>query len=268
MHFYSQDSKGKVSPKHFVENKSKGGLRPSRVTDAKKAAKEGETWFPSVTGILNILDKPALVNWKVDKHLEQVHSLINNNAELRSDDFEGFKRMIKAKTQEAMDSAPKAGTAIHNVLEDYIGRGIEPTDEIELLICHNVEELLTEHCYPDFMNHAFIAEQYFVNNEHGYAGCADLYSDTWVIDYKSKQEASKFKPGKMAYPEHYRQLASYGKSLCDEGFKAANIFICLETGECDFHPHPQEDLDKGWLDFLDCLSIYGRNTYKAIKGEA
>ena len=42
MHFYSKDENGKVQPKHFVENKSKGGLIPSRVTDAKKAAKEGE----------------------------------------------------------------------------------------------------------------------------------------------------------------------------------------------------------------------------------
>ena len=46
MHFYATNKEtGKVEPKHFVENKSKGGLRPSRVTDAKKAAKnEGIDW--------------------------------------------------------------------------------------------------------------------------------------------------------------------------------------------------------------------------------
>lgn len=261
MHFYAKNKDGKVEPKHFVENKSKGGLRPSRITDAKKAAKNGERWYPSVTTILNILDKPALVNWKVDKHLEQVHNLICSDTELRSDDFDGFKRMIKAQTQESLDSAPKAGTAIHQVLEDFIGKGIAPVDEIEQKICMNVVDVLVENCGIEYHNHPFLVEKYFVNESHGYAGCADLYSDEWVIDYKSKQEASKFKPGKMAYPEHTRQLASYGKSLCDKGFKAANIFICLETGEVDFHEHNQEALENGWLDFKDCLSIYNRNTY-------
>ena len=263
MHFYAKTTEG-VKPKHFVENKSKGGLRPSRVTDAKKAFKNGEVWLPSVTTILNILDKPALVNWKVDKHLEQVHNLICNDVELRSDDLEGFKRLIKAQTQEALDSAPKAGTAIHNTLEIFIRDGIAPLDEIEQKICMNVVKVLKEHCGFDYNNHDFKTESYFADETIGYAGCADLVSDTWVIDYKSKQEASKFKPGKMAYPEHYRQLASYGRALSKTDFRAANIFVCLETGEVDFHEHSQEDLQKGWLDFLDCLSIYHRNTYNPL----
>ena len=112
-------------------------------------------------------------------------------------------------------------------------------------------------------------EEYFVNKEHGYAGCADLIirgDENWVIDYKSKQEAAKFKPGKMAYPEHTRQLASYGIAFFgDKPFRAANIFICLETGEIDFHEHEQSKIESGWLDFVDCLSIYKRNTYNPLE---
>ena len=266
-HFYTKTAEGKIEPRHFVENKSKGGLRPSRITDAKKALKEsGEVWLSSVTTVLNILDKPALVNWKVDKHLEQVFNLINSDTELRSSDLDGFLRHIKAITQESLDAAPKAGTDIHNVLEVFMRDGIAPLDEIEQKICMNVVAVLKEHCGFDYHNNYFNCEKYFANHDIGYAGCADLSSPKWIIDYKSKQEASKFKPGKMAYPEHYRQLAAYGHALCDEGFKGANIFICLETGEVDFHLHSSEDLDKGWLDFLDCLSIYERNTYNP-KGE-
>ena len=67
MHFYHADG----SPRHFVEMTSRPGeLRPTRITDVRKAAKAGEPWFPSVSTVLNILDKPALKNWLVDQHID------------------------------------------------------------------------------------------------------------------------------------------------------------------------------------------------------
>ena len=260
MHFYATNKEtGKVEPKHFVENKSKGGLRPSRVTDAKKALKGGERWYPSVTSVMNILDKPALNNWKVDQALLSVHTLINSNTELRSDDFEGFKRHIRAVTEERANEAPKAGTAIHDVLEKFWSDGTLPKDEIEQKICCNVRAVLLEHTglAPEKWN----CEDYFIEKTFGYAGQADLVNSGWVIDYKSKQEAAKFKVGKMAFSDHSRQLGAYGAALCQPDFRAANIFICLENGEVDFHEHDAKSLHNGYFDFLDCLEIYKRNTY-------
>ena len=124
MHFYAKTEKG-IEPKHFVPMaKDPSKTRPSRTTDAKKAAKNGEVWYPSVTSVLNILDKPALVNWKVDKHLEQAFDYaceIAESLDIGSDEMkQSFNRAIKAKTQEALDAAPKAGTDIHQILEDYL----------------------------------------------------------------------------------------------------------------------------------------------------
>ena len=260
MHFYAEVN-GKIEPKHFVPmSKDPSKTRPSRTTDAKKAAKTGEIWYPSVTGVLNILDKPALVNWKVDKHLEQAY--LPYEGEVLS--FDDWKRMIKAKTQEELDKAPKAGTDIHKILEDNLCVDNRERDthlsEMENAIIDRVGNTLMDKGIDVTQKDL---EGYFICKEYGYAGCADLANQDWVIDYKSKQEAAKFKPGKMAYPEHCRQLASYGRALCGDSFRAANIFICLETGEIDFHEHSKEDLHNSWLDFLDCLSIYSRNTYKA-----
>ena len=133
--------------------------------------------------------------------------------------------------------------------------------DIEKIICANVEKVINENDIK--LTHR---EKYFIDKIYGYAGCADLVGENWVIDYKSKQEASKFKPGKMAYPEHVRQLAAYGNAIHDDTyFHAANIFICLETGEVDFHRHDDEKLTNGMDDFLSCLDIYSRNTYKVEK---
>lgn len=263
MHFYTK-TEGKVQPRHFVPmTKDPSKTRPSRTTDARKALKSGEVWYPSVTGILNVLDKPALVNWKVDKHLEQAFEVYENRdfKDASFGGFDSYKKTIKAITQEAMDAAPKAGTDIHKVLEDHLFL-TTPKDAIEAKIVKSCEVLIMGLETADDVSLSK-KEQYFIDETLGYAGCADLVVGNWVIDYKSKQEAAKFKPGKMAYPEHHRQLAAYGRALIGENFRAANIFICLETGEIDFHEHDQEKLQHGWGDFKDCLSIYNRNTYKA-----
>jgi len=43
------------------------------------------------------------------------------------------------------------------------------------------------------------------------------------------------------------------------------VFLCLETGEVDFCEASQEDLEKGYGTFLDCLSIYKRETFNPVE---
>ena len=259
-HFYTE-VEGKVLPKHYVKMaKDPNKSRASRTTDAKKAFKEsGEIWMPSVTGIIGILDKPALLNWKVDQHLEQAYQIDPTDTGMQYFDY---LRTVKAKAQEKMDEAPAAGTAIHNVLEAYIKDGVMPEDTIQKLICNNVRTEIIKHCGIDVeTDNDFQTERHFVDSELGYGGAMDLQNPDWVIDYKSKQTAKKFIRGKMAYIDHARQLVAYGEAVCSTGYQAANIFICLENGEVDFHVHKQESLPDAFLDFKDCLSLYHRNNY-------
>ena len=251
MHFYCESPTG-IEPRHFVTMKSDPTrTRPSRMSDVKAAAKQGEIWYPSVTTILNVLDKPALISWKIDQHLETAFEMMENG--IVANYLEGFIKDIKLETELRLDAAPKAGTDCHKMLEDYFKHGIIPSDDISKRICDNVASVLKDKCGSQEWEH----EKYLINKEHGFAGCTDLSSVEWTIDYKTKREASKFKPGKMAYPEHSRQLAAYGKTL--KTSKAANIFICLEDGEVDFHAHSSESLENGWLDFIACVGIFNRS---------
>ena len=67
----------------------------------------------------------------------------------------------------------------------------------------------------------------------------------------------------MAYPDHARQLAAYRVGLKMPDAHCANAFVCLETGEIDFHVHPEADLQRGWETFLDCLSIWKRENFNS-----
>ena len=264
MHFYTETENG-IEPRHFVEMaKDKTRRRPSRTTDAKKAFKEkGERWAASVTTVLNILDKPALVNWKVGKHLETVYAI--DVSQVDFSDYSSFERTIKAKTQEEMDKAPKAGTDIHQILEDNLFIGARQTHltPMENKIVDNVENMIRDKTGLDSRDDWYF-EKYFLSDD-GYAGCADLVSKnfTWLIDYKSKQHTVQFKPGKMAYPDHTRQLGAYmrGFNATTSTMESANLFVCLEDAQCDFHTHDADKLENGYLDFMDCLSIYKRNSY-------
>lgn len=246
MHFYTQTGE----PRHFVEMKTRPGeLRPTRTSDAKK-----EGWVPSVTTILNMLDKPALLNWKVDQHLIQAFNL--NSLEGFST-VEQFIQYVKDKTQEQMDIAPQAGTDFHVLMEKSWRN--EPLTDEEFKLCYPVYETIIS-------NTGYLPAEPEVRFAHplGFAGMTDLVmaaATEWVIDYKTKQTTDKFKPGKMAYPDHSRQLAAYRVGLGMPSARCANVFICLEDGQIDFHEHKEEDLQRGWETFKDCLNIWKRENY-------
>jgi hypothetical protein len=61
MHWYNQDGQ----PAYEVENKSKGGMRPTTLRDAKQL-----NLVPSVTTVMDIMDKPGLNVWLQDRVLE------------------------------------------------------------------------------------------------------------------------------------------------------------------------------------------------------
>ena len=80
-------------------------------------------------------------------------------------DYDYWNKKVKSATQEALDSAPKAGTAIHQVLEDCLFNPVEKlkVSEIEALIVDNCESAI-----PNVNDYSTLTcEEYFVNKEHG-----------------------------------------------------------------------------------------------------
>lgn len=242
MHVYEKTPSG-IEPRHLVQTKN-GNLRPTYVSDFKKWVAEGKLVAPSVTTILGILDKPALVNWKVDKHLEQAFAC-------KVDNYGDYLTEVKRLTELSLDAAPKAGTDFHKVLSDYQA-GIFPDNPHEKMCADNTYYQIEE--FTGFKAHQFDSEVSFCNPS--YAGQADLVNDHWVIDFKTKQESSKFKPGKMAYDEHRLQLAAYRMGLGKPNARTANVFICLEDGQVSFEEHLQLDLHKAELIFNHCVEIW------------
>jgi len=244
-HYYEKTETG-VQPMHFVPLVSRPDeLRPTRITDVRKWWKEGRIVHPSVTTVQGVLNKPALESWKIDRHLDQAWVTDPDKWNL-----EDYRTEVKRLTEIEMDRAPRAGTDIHNALELFSG-GELPGDDPNYALCEKVIDKVVE-----ITGHKdWIIERRFVDDEYGYGGQVDLYRENWVIDFKSKQTADKFKPGKMCYDDQKIQLAAYRQALAPRA-SCANVFICLEDGQIDFHELTDDDLIRGWDMFYHALELW------------
>jgi hypothetical protein len=69
---------------------------------------------PSVTTILNLVDKPALIQWAADQTLDWA---INNASLLFVKDQEGARRWGRYRWQDVRDERAEVGTGIHETVE-------------------------------------------------------------------------------------------------------------------------------------------------------
>ena len=258
-HFYEKTDEG-ILPRHFVPMATRpDDLRPTRITDVKKWWGAGRNVLPSVTTIQNILAKPALTNWLIDEHLKQAF-----DAKTQAISEGDYISTVKKLARKEMDKAPTAGSDIHKLLDDHC-KGKLPTDHPMRQLCESVNRLIA----AKTKQREWQSEVNFVSNE-GYGGQIDLCNPEWIIDYKTKQTADKFKPKKMAFDNHVQQLSAYRKGIKNSGknywqplARCANVYICLEDGQIDFHEHSEQELDRGWNIFKHSLAIWQlQNGYK------
>lgn len=203
---------------------AKGKIRDTTIRDARKLG-----LFPSVTTILQILDKPALTNWKIRNAVlagekaprfpgETDQSLVN--------------RANKVARQIAEDAAQR-GTEIHDALESWCeGRGY-PSQFREHVLATKAQLL---DAVPDWGEHEKVVEQACVGP--GYAGRCDLQVPGAMViaDYKTKD----FDESKLAsikgYPDQGMQLAAYAyatglfeRATPDRPVRLINIFVSRDN---------------------------------------
>ena len=243
-HWYAPDG----TPKHTMPKADGSGDRATTIADARKFG-----WYPSVTGILNVVDKPALASWKAQQVAKAC--LANPKQEGESEEY-WIKRVCAEAEQPAADAAD-LGSRIHAALEaatdgqpyaDDLAVYVQPVlawiDEVKLVVeCREVV---------------------LVNRAHGFAGCCDcLFSfgvrgkGRGVIDYKTRKTVA----GKPVtpYDGQAMQLAAYAATYYGEAalptVLAANVYISsTEPGRVDVCKH--ESLTSHWQAFRAAAHLW------------
>lgn len=238
-HFYDAKT---GEPVYEVPNKSKPGtMRPATLRDARNPERP---LVASVTTIMQVLAKPALINWKIRQAI--LASLTYPRpAEMGEDDW--ISAIIDDAERQAKEAAD-LGTRIHAAIQGaYEGELWSPD--------------LQEFCYhtlmaveKEFGKRTWIPEKSFAH-PLGYGGKVDIQDEQGLIvaDFKSTSlNGDKLK--KAGYDEHILQLAAYRLGLGLERATLANIYISTTVpGEVFIKLWSDEDAmnaTKQWLALL------------------
>jgi len=225
--------------------------------DLRVARKQG--LVPSVTTVLQVMDKAALTNWLVTQGI--LAALTGTRLDGESDDAY-IARILKDSKAQAQ-AAAEEGTRIHDACEQFLKSGQVPEQYVEHAIGAHKE---LARLFPDV--HDWVSEKSFAH-PLGFGGKVDLHSPSTgiVVDFKSKD--GDFSDGKRLHYDQNIQLAAYqvGLDLVGPGFvtprvkftQCANIFVSrTHPGAVASHVWTAEDIAHGWSVFEAALTLWKR----------
>lgn len=235
-HWYTRDG----VPRYTVTGKN-GKERNTTLRDART-----ESLVPSVTTVLNVAAKPALLAWMQQQVLLAALTLPKLNDETEDQ----YIARIIHDSKEQGRAAADAGTDIHASIQGYYEGYSTGKHNESVTAC---VKTINEH----FGEAIWISERSFAH-EAGFGGKCDLFCAgtlNAVIDIKTKEFSD---PAKVdAYDEHLMQLAAYRVGLGVPKARCANVFVSRSVpGLVVVKEWSLEDLDRGFDMFMHLLSFW------------
>ena len=179
------------------------------------APQKDDLRFYSVTTLIGVLDKPALMYWAAEESaklaVQVAPSLSRRIREEGEDAVVKWLRDARFRPPKGRKSASQLGTEVHDACEQYALTGVRPAvDDPE------VEPFLDQFdgWAQKFQPAYEAAEAAVYNKTYGYAGTLDAIAvidgQRVILDYKSSRKSvgSDDKPTRP-YPEAALQLAAY-----------------------------------------------------------
>lgn len=238
-HWYTRDG----IPQYTVIGKN-GKERNTTLRDARE-----HDYIPSVTTVLGVAAKPALVAWMQTQVLMAALTSTKRDGESEQDYID---RIIQDSKQQGRDAADK-GTEIHTAIESfYEGRSHDKYQDHVQGCVRALEE--------QYGRIGWIAERSF-GHELGFAGKCDLHATNdpvgngIVVDIKTKDFTDP--KDVIGYDDHLMQLSAYRVGLGIPNARCANIFVSrTEAGLCKIIEWSEEDLQRGFEMFCALLKFW------------
>lgn len=235
-HWYTRDG----VPRYTVIGKN-GKERNTTLRDART-----ESLVPSVTTVLNVMAKPALIQWLQKQVLLAALTL----PRIQGEPEDAYIDRIMFDSKEQGRAAADAGTDIHASIQGfYEGKVITRHEQ-------HVKGTIAK-LDSTFGQQAWIAERAF-GHSHGFGGKSDLYcteGNGIVADIKTKEFTENSKV--VTYDDHLIQLAAYRVGLGVPKARCANVFVSRSVpGLVVVNEWSEEDLQRGWEMFCALLTFW------------
>jgi len=227
-HWYTHEG----APCHFQQDGKDTNLRHARK----------QNLVPSVTGVLDMLDKPGLLNYKIN-HILAAAWEAKDSPQVGS--YAEFAQIARENAGEHSKQAREKGSAVHKALEDDANGEVPEAH-------HKIVDRVVTAIHNEFgdMEKSLVPEATFAHKS-GYGGAVDLSCPKLILDYKYKIDGLK---KKMVYEDHIRQLAAYRDGLGYKDALCGNVFI--SDDEVQIVMIPEKDLIWGRENFQLMLALW------------
>jgi predicted RecB family nuclease len=227
------------------------------------------TRYPSVTSILQVIGKPALINWAANVERTMVtEAAANLYADLPLDaprmNRLAFLATLASRVgqekahEKAKVKAGEIGSEAHARVEweirTQLGQKAGPEPMVQ------GPALWAFMAFQDWWKEAGLRpvflEQSIYSQQYGYAGTMDLLAK----DPKGELVIVDFKTSKAIYPEAYLQTAAYAQAVNEMGHGPVGngIIVRLPKAESDpgFEAKPIVDLFSHFTTFLNAFELW------------
>ena len=216
-----------------------------------------EDLFPSVTTVLKVISKPALIRWSRDVALESVRAALSHETGsmtlVTPDWIEQIISDARRRPDEQRDQAADFGSQAHLLIDEII-QGKEPE------IPQNMVPVVTgfEKWRQDAGLQITVTEKMVYSAKYGYAGSMD------AVAYRgSRLVALDWKTSNGLYPENALQVAAYAKALEEMSGEQVQEVWVVRFGKStpEFEARQVLDLETAFTTFRAALYLW-----KAIQG--
>jgi len=257
-HYY--DLKG--TPVFSVKAKN-GNDRSTTIADCRKLG-----LFPSVSTILGVLDKPALLRWRY----RQITDACHNEYDRVEEHYickETYNAEMVDRAFDQVKDAADLGTKIHDALEKAFSGKKYKRDE--LVTEYNLMSEFVEPTLKLTLDEGMVidkTEETIVNPSEGYAGrtdaCFTMKNARGILDFKSTKTKVGVKV--KGYDEQILQVSAYHVAYyggIKEDDIGANIFLSTtEVGRVEVIWYTAYEMRRAYSAFLNiCNYWFWAKTY-------
>jgi hypothetical protein len=216
---------------------------------------------PSVTTVLGILNKPAIIPWAVNKTADFIHDGFKDLTAGNSFSIDAVFKLIEQSrraSEAAREEAAEIGTDAHDFLAAYLrgmSSGVCPQmpEDGPVRNCINAAlDWITQHdVRPTIIEYPLYSRKFQITGRPDFIGLID--GEFSVLDFKST---------KCLWPEVPLQMAPYAKMYDEEYGQLPTVRWGLRmdkiSGEFEDKKYLPADLDVDFDTFMCCFKIYDR----------
>jgi len=195
--------------------------------------------YPSVTTILSVVAKPALVKWAKRTAIDFVRSAVGDAPFVTKEELDAILDRALDEPERIKKAAADRGTALHEGIADRAREGVG--QEADVLRSLGL---------------AVIATEVTIYSDRGFAGTADVIA----VNHHGRLVVIDWKSGGV-WPEHAMQVAAYRLAIAEMTKRpvGAAYVIGLKGKQPAVHRVSIEPATRGFLGTLEL--------YRALRGE-